>query len=84
MHSSHAVRISYSLIPYIQVVSNYDTIVCYSDYICAESLDKKKTNLDLTGWKNDSPKVTFSETFSSFKIIGSLKQCKLYEIENFV
>ena len=29
----------------------------YSDYICAESLDKKKTSLDLTGWKNDSPKV---------------------------
>lgn len=30
----------------------------YSDYICAESLDKKKTKFDLTGWRNDSPKVS--------------------------
>ncbi|CAB3989819.1 sentrin-specific protease 1-like [Paramuricea clavata] len=35
---------------------NPGCIQAMRDYICAESLDKKKTNLDLTGWKNDSPK----------------------------
>ena len=27
------------------------------DYLCAESIDKKKTQFDLTGWKSDTPKV---------------------------
>ncbi|XP_028393896.1 sentrin-specific protease 1-like isoform X2 [Dendronephthya gigantea] len=35
---------------------NPNCIQALRDYICTESLDKKKTPLDLTGWKNDSPK----------------------------
>lgn len=39
------------------LIDNGISVLDFSDYICAESLDKKKTNLDLTGWRNDSPKV---------------------------